>query len=422
MSYSEINLSEYTNTPGSFPLPDDPSILSKLQLGLRDKSKIDKIVLHHSAGWGAGEEMINGWSTREYKGQVGIISTQWQGLYIPNEGRTEYNIGGKKYTSGNYFIKNYDPDKYYGGHSTRGNDYNTVGIEVVNPGWDENGSITAEMMKDDGFNQNAVDIIGGIKMYKYPADFSYALGQWCNAECSRYGIPKVVLCDYVNGEWITTNNIEEFKEKISFRNLKSANFNNYKGITCHFHTDDGGNLDITPSFFFGDSGEKFFQGLNNGGFGGSTSGEMNMFEVDIKSGKTYVFYFESNYFLNKDSLTQKLMAPIYSNPITSNEKLNNDRIKDVVKQIVYSKFESIYNLDPNEISLVPLEFNMVIDGISGISIGDVIDCEFLPDIYRSNTVITVTGINSEISGNDWKTNLKITVKAVVKTKEKDNEQ
>ena len=60
------------------------------------------------------------------------------------------------------------------------------------------------------------------------------------------------------------------------------------------------------------------------------------------------------------------MAPVYSQPLTSGEKINNDKIKEIVKQIVYSKFDAVNTLDPNRMSLVALEFNILLNGISGI--------------------------------------------------------
>ena len=424
MSFSEIDITDYTIKGGAFRSSDGKILNARLKLFKRDKSQINKLILHHSAGWGAGEAMINSWQTQEYEGQLGIIHTQWQGLYVPNKGGQTYTIGGKTLENGNYFIKNYDPDNYYGAHSTTGGDANSIGIEVISPGWTQpglpGGTITRQKMIDDGFNSNGCNAIGKDKiMFEYPPSFSYALGQWCHAQCIKYGIPKVLLCDYnaLTKEWITANNLEDFKAKINFNNL-SAPFSQFKGITYHFHTDNQGKLDITPSIFYGESGISFFKGFNNGGFGGSSANNMSMFEIDVTSGKTYSFYFESDYFLKRDSLTQTLMSPIYSNPLTSNEKIYNDKIKEIVKQIVYSKFDKIYNLDPNEMSLVPLEFTMTIDGISGLSIGDVIECEFLPEVYQRNTIILITGVENDITGNDWKTNLKISVKAILKKEEK----
>ena len=68
--------------------------------------------------------------------------------------------------------------------------------------------------------------------------------------------------------------------------------------------------------------------------------------------------------------------------------------------------------------VLAIRLSMTIDGISGLSIGDVIECEFLPEVYQRNTIILITGVENDITGNDWKTNLKISVKAILKKEEK----
>ena len=59
-------------------------------------------------------------------------------------------------------------------------------------------------------------------------------------------------------------------------------------------------------------------------------------------------------------------------------------------------------------SIIPLKFNVKLDGISGIVIGNVfkIDSSRLPELYKQNKVaFIVTGEQQEITGQDWTTTI-----------------
>ena len=59
-------------------------------------------------------------------------------------------------------------------------------------------------------------------------------------------------------------------------------------------------------------------------------------------------------------------------------------------------------------SIIPLKFNIKLDGLSGIVIGNVfkIDTSKLPELYKTNKVgFIVTGESQEINGQDWTTTL-----------------
>ena len=63
---------------------------------------------------------------------------------------------------------------------------------------------------------------------------------------------------------------------------------------------------------------------------------------------------------------------------------------------------------PDISSIIPLKFNVKLDGISGIVIGNVfkIDSSRLPELYKQNKVaFIVAGEEQEINGQDWTTTI-----------------
>ena len=113
----------------------------------------------------------------------------------------------------------------------------------------------------------------------------------------------------------------------------------------------------------------------------------------------------------RDSLTQKLMNPLYSVYKNSDEKNLQDKIIEKIKQALYG-YE--FDFDKRSELIIPINVNMSIDGISGLRINDAIELDFLPDIYKNNIVLSINNISHDIT-NEWKTDLQLIIRTKIKS-------
>lgn len=79
----------------------------------------------------------------------------------------------------------------------------------------------------------------------------------------------------------------------------------------------------------------------------------------------------------------------------------------LMKQLIYRRTEK-ENQKSNII--IPVDFEMTLEGISGIRIGDIFWIDCVPDIYLENSVFQVTSIDHSIDNDAWYT----TIKAILK--------
>lgn len=111
-----------------------------------------------------------------------------------------------------------------------------------------------------------------------------------------------------------------------------------------------------------------------------------------------------------DSMTQYLMNPLYSVYKNSDEKNRNEELIEKIKAAIYG-----YEMDFDKRSefIIPISVNMSIDGIGGFRVNDAIDLDFLPDVYKDNITLAISGISHDIS-SEWTTNLQLIIKTRVK--------
>ena len=79
-----------------------------------------------------------------------------------------------------------------------------------------------------------------------------------------------------------------------------------------------------------------------------------------------------------------------------------DEINDM-KLKVYGKTKTE---DQKSNLVVPADFEMTLEGISGIRIGDVFWVDAVPDVYLENTVFQATGVDHSVENNYWTTTIK----------------
>jgi hypothetical protein len=64
---------------------------------------------------------------------------------------------------------------------------------------------------------------------------------------------------------------------------------------------------------------------------------------------------------------------------------------------------------------IPVDFSCTLDGIEGFVFGNAITCNYLPPIFKQNSLcFTVTTVSHEISGNDWTTTLNTVCRTIPK--------
>jgi len=91
----------------------------------------------------------------------------------------------------------------------------------------------------------------------------------------------------------------------------------------------------------------------------------------------------------------------------------NDGIIKSNQQIAseYFKGASSLNKDEGSIGFIPFNVGLKMDGISGVKIYNKIELNtrFLPDNYSTSLNFIVTAVNHSLKGNDWETELKLTL-------------
>ena len=80
---------------------------------------------------------------------------------------------------------------------------------------------------------------------------------------------------------------------------------------------------------------------------------------------------------------------------------------NTMKKLVYQK-----GTEENQKSnlLIPADFDMSIEGIGGLRIGDIFWVDAVPDMYIENGVFQITGVDHSIANNYWTTTIKAMLK------------
>ena len=91
----------------------------------------------------------------------------------------------------------------------------------------------------------------------------------------------------------------------------------------------------------------------------------------------------------------------------------NDEMIETNKQIAQEYFRAYQarEKDGSSLGFIPFNVSLKMDGISGIKIYNeiILNTRFLPSNYAKNLSFIVTGVDHQLSGNDWETSLKMTL-------------
>jgi len=127
---------------------------------------------------------------------------------------------------------------------------------------------------------------------------------------------------------------------------------------------------------------------------------------DISKNEDNVHYSDD---LKKSMLPRKMQ---YRLPNQTN--YNIEQLDDVtaMKIMVYGAADGKNTTVENKKSniIVPLTFEMKIEGIAGIKIGDVFFVDAVPDAYIENSVFQITAVDHSIEDNYWETSVKAMLK------------
>jgi len=95
-------------------------------------------------------------------------------------------------------------------------------------------------------------------------------------------------------------------------------------------------------------------------------------------------------------------------------QLNNPgQLDDVtaMKLVIYGAADDNPGVENKKSNiLIPLTFEMELEGISGIKIGDVFFTDAVPDVYLENSVFQISGVDHSIQNNYWTTTIKALLK------------
>jgi len=127
----------------------------------------------------------------------------------------------------------------------------------------------------------------------------------------------------------------------------------------------------------------------------------------------YTEYSNSRIFNSADNIRfsngfVKSFLPLKNVGIFFNEISHDIRLKhndvDVMRMLIYRKS------DPKEqtgksIAIIPIDFELTMDGISGLRLGDIFSVDVLPSAYKNNSVLQIMGLTHTISKNYWSVTL-----------------
>lgn len=105
------------------------------------------------------------------------------------------------------------------------------------------------------------------------------------------------------------------------------------------------------------------------------------------------------------SPTLKNLLPVYS---TTNKRGENQ--VTYMKKRIYGYISSEDEFDNKDTIIVPADFEMTIEGVSGIRIGDIFWVDVVPDLYLENSVFQTTSVEHNIENNYWSTKIKAILK------------
>ncbi len=92
---------------------------------------------------------------------------------------------------------------------------------------------------------------------------------------------------------------------------------------------------------------------------------------------------------------------------TGGESVGYTRVKLEIKYYIEKSLRSARDgIFAETAPIVPVDFNMDIDGTGGLYPGNSFHSSYLPDSYKDKCLFQISGVDHRISGGEWTTSVK----------------